>query len=164
MFCQIRRRCTLPRSDKFVRMKLMVGWDRQDITPHQPVELMGQYYQRISSNVRDPLTVTALALEQTTASGVEQAVMVSVDVVGLDYAFLKAVRAAVRGQAPGLKPEMIFLNATHTHCAPALSSSFRWWVPAAQVMQPDEVRGFLLERVVLAVAKAWNNRQPGQAG
>ena len=145
-------------------MKLMVGWDRQDITPAQPVELMGQYYQRISRGVRDPLTATALALEQTTASGVEQAVMVSVDVVGLEYAFLKAVRAAVREQAPGLKPEMIFLNATHTHCAPALSSSFRWWVPAAQVMQPDEVRGFLLEWVVRAVVKAWNNRQPGQAG
>ena len=87
---------TRPRSDKVWRMKLMVGWDRQDITPAQPVELMGQYYQRISRGVRDPLTATALALEQTTASGVEQAVMVSVDVVGLEYAFLKAVRAAVR--------------------------------------------------------------------
>jgi hypothetical protein len=143
-------------------MKLLIGWDRQDITPPQPVELIGQYYQRISTGVRDPLTVTALALEQPAAGGSEQSVMVSVDTLCLDKEFLEGVRAAVRTRVPGLNPRRVLLNATHVHTAPSWSAPFRWWTPAPQVMQPAEIRSFLLPRVARAVENAWNARQPGQ--
>ena len=52
-------------------MNMLIGWDIQDITPAQPVELIGQYYQRISKGVRDPLSVSALAMEQVTTAGRE---------------------------------------------------------------------------------------------
>lgn len=144
------------------QMKMLIGWDIQDITPTQPVELIGQYYQRISKSVRDPLTVTALALEQTTANGVEQSVMVSVDIVYLEKDFLEEVRAAVYARVPSLNPKMIILNATHVHTAPSWFVPFRWWAPAAQVMQPAEVRALILDRVVQAVVNAWQARQPHQ--
>jgi len=145
-------------------MKFLIGWDIQDITPTRPVELIGQYYQRISKSVRDPLTVTALALEQTTASGTEQSVMVSVDIVYLEKDFLEEVRAAVRDEAPGLNPQMVILNATHIHSGPSWFVPFRWWTPAAEVMQPAEIRHLFLRAVVRAVVNAWNARQPGQMG
>ena len=137
--------------------KIMIGWDVQDITPDNPVELIGQYYQRISKSVRDPLTVTALAID----NGVEQAVMVSVEIIGVTEDFQKEVREAVRTQVPGLNPKMVILNATHTHSAPAMSAPFRWWTPAGQAMQPAEIRSLLLDRIVRAVENAWYGRKSG---
>ena len=42
---------------------LRVGWARTEITPQQPVPLIGFFSKRISAGVQDPLTATALALE-----------------------------------------------------------------------------------------------------
>ena len=41
---------------------LLVGWAARDITPDRPVNLAGQLYARVTDQVLDPLTVTALAL------------------------------------------------------------------------------------------------------
>jgi hypothetical protein len=141
-------------------LNLKIGWDTRDITPNVPVELIGQYYQRISKSVRDPLAVAALALEQQTGDGTEQAVMVSVDILFVTKDFLEEVRAAISQKIPGLDPRMIFLNATHTHSAPAWFAPFRWWKPSAQTPQPAEIRAVILKQIVRAVQNAWNSRQP----
>jgi hypothetical protein len=137
--------------------KFMIGWDIQDITPDKPVELIGQYYQRISKSVRDPLTVTALAID----SGTAQSVMVSMDILYISKDFLEEVREAVRTLAPDLDPKMISINATHIHSAPAGFVPFRWWSPSTQAMQPAEIRAFLVKRVVKAVENAWKTRKSG---
>jgi len=142
------------------RMKTLIGWDTQDLTPGRPVELIGQYYQRTSRGVRDPLSVTALAVEQVATGKSEQVIMVSLDIVYVSKDFLAEVREAIRPLAPGLDPRKIFLNATHIHTGPAWFVAFRWWTPAARVMQPAEVRAFMLQRATQAVANAWNRRQP----
>lgn len=143
-------------------MKILIGWDTQDITPDQPVELIGQYYQRISKNVRDPLSVTALAIEEE--GGAEQAVMVSLDILYIARDFLEEVRDLVRPHAPDLDSKAIILNATHIHSGPAWSVPFRWWVPAEGAMQPAEIRVFIRDRVVQAVVNAWKARKPGRVG
>lgn len=143
-------------------MKTLIGWDIQDITPTQPVELIGQYYQRVSKGVRDPISVTALAIEQTAPGGVEQAVMVSMDIIFVAGDFQDEVRKLAGAQLPDLKPQAIFLNATHIHSGPMWFAPFRWWKPAAGAMQPAEIRAFILERVVRAVVNAWKSRQPGR--
>jgi hypothetical protein len=140
-----------------MKTKIMIGWDIQDITPDKPVELIGQYYQRISKSVRDPLAVTALAIN----SGTAQSVMVSMDILYVAKDFLEEVREAVRTLVPDLDPEMIFLNATHIHSGPTWFVPFRWWSPATQAMQPAEIRSFLLKRTVKAVENAWKARKPG---
>ena len=43
--------------------KILIGWGSKDITPEGPAILVGQFHVRISESVKDPLTVTALALE-----------------------------------------------------------------------------------------------------
>ncbi|MCX6895361.1 MAG: hypothetical protein NTZ16_07695, partial [Verrucomicrobia bacterium] len=145
-------------------MKTLIGWDIQDITPTQPVELIGQYYQRVSKGVRDPLSVTALAIEQATAAGSEQAVMVTMDIIYVAQDFLDEVRRHACARVPDLKPQAIFINATHIHSGPSWFVPFRWWQPAAGALPPAEIRAFLLERTVRAVVNAWKVRQPGRVG
>jgi len=143
-------------------MKTLIGWDSQDITPDKPVELIGQYYQRISKSVRDPLCVTALAMEQTTSIGIEQSMMVSIDILFINRDFLDEIREVLRPLVPDLTPNTIFLNATHTHSGPGWTVPFRWWEPAEGVMQPSEIRALVLGAVVRAVVNAWKARQPGR--
>ena len=145
-------------------MKLLIGWDIQDFTPAQPVELIGQYYQRISRGVRDPLAVSALALEQPGAGVGGQVVMVSIDIVYVAKDFLDEVRTRACAQVADLDPQAIILNATHVHTAPSWFVPFRWWKPADGAMQSAEIRAFLLERTVRAVVNAWQARQPGRVG
>lgn len=140
---------------------LLIGWDRQDITVDGPIELTGQYYQRISERVRDPLSLTALALEQQVSGGVEQAVMVSIDISFLTADFESELRDSVRSRVPGLDPKRVILNSTHTHSASSYCMPFRWWNPAPNVVQPDDIRIFLLKRATRAVENAWNARKAG---
>ena len=141
--------------------QLLIGWDAQDITPAKPIELIGQYYQRISRRVRDPLSVTALAMEQRTAAGTEAAVMVSGDMVFITRDLQDEVRADLGNRAPGLDPKMVFLNATHIHSGPAYFAPFRWWKPAVDVVQPEEIRALWRERIARAVVNAWQARRSG---
>ncbi|NLE20945.1 MAG: hypothetical protein GX623_09040, partial [Clostridiales bacterium] len=43
--------------------KIKIGWASVSITPDRPVLMLGQMYHRVSEYVRDPLTATALALD-----------------------------------------------------------------------------------------------------
>ena len=43
---------------------ILVGWSSRDVTPDKPVNLRGQFHMRIASTVKDPVTVTALALSK----------------------------------------------------------------------------------------------------
>jgi len=144
-------------------MQLLVGWATQDITPEKPVELIGQYYQRISRRVRDPLSVTALALEQSAGGVRSQSVFVSVDTLFVTRDFQDEVRARLRRRVADLDPRHVTLNATHIHSGPSWFAPFRWWKPAANALQPAEIRAFMLERVVAAAAAAWQARQPAGA-
>ena len=64
--------------------QMNIGWAQINITPDRPVAVSGQLYSRVSSYVHDPVTATALVLE----NGAAQAVLVSLDTVGL---FLRVI-------------------------------------------------------------------------
>lgn len=142
-------------------MTLKIGWDSQDITPDKPVELIGQYYQRISKGVRDPLAVTALAMEHQADGKTVQCVLVSVDILYVTEDFMAEVRAAISQALPNLNPKAILLNATHIHTGASWFAPFRWWKPAAQAMESAEIRALILRRAVRAIENAWNNRRSG---
>ena len=50
--------------------KLCVGWAQRSITPNGPILMEGQMYPRVSRYVHDPITATALALD----NGKQQAI------------------------------------------------------------------------------------------
>lgn len=144
--------------------ELHVGGATVSITPQQPIALAGQMHTRISRNVESPCSATALALESRDGNKIlDQAVLVSCDLVAIDTAVLSRVRNQVKTRVPGFDVQKIVLSATHTHTAPVMTEG-DYEIPKDGVMQPVEYAEFLATQVTDAVAKAWESRRPGRVG
>jgi hypothetical protein len=150
--------------------KIKLGWAARDITPRCPVALRGQFNLRIATRVQDPLTLTALALE----SAGEQAVMVSLDHVGVDDNILNRVRPALAARVPGLDPRKVILCGTHTHTGPfsGLDQGLQAdpdHLDAILARYPgymgmEEYGAFISDAIVEAVCEAWGKRAEGSVG
>ncbi|MDW7658840.1 MAG: hypothetical protein SCM11_16860 [Bacillota bacterium] len=148
--------------------KLLTGWAMADITPEQQVALMGQFHDRFSTGVRDPLTATVLALESVDESGVciDQAVMISCDLVMINAELTKAVKMAVAQVLPDLDSDKILLSATHTHTGPYFFRTFElfggdvfgWPDYNKDILPPEDYFAFLCNRICAAVTQAWQAR------
>jgi neutral ceramidase len=86
-----------------------------DITPGVGEVIPGQWLARYAERVRDPLRVTALAVEN---DGV-RAVIVSCDCCFLSGDLVARVRPRLRDRLC-IPPERAFLHATHTHTGPPI--------------------------------------------
>ncbi len=94
--------------------QFLIGWAEVDITPEKRSSLAGQFAERISEYVEKPITATALAV----SAGEEQMVLCSVDVVGIGYNMIDAIREKLEGNSLGLDPNKVVYSAIHTHTAP----------------------------------------------
>jgi len=157
--------------------KLSYGWAIESITPDKPVAIAGQYGTRISGKVHDQLLATALAIETRDQNGViDQAVMVSCDLVAIRRKTQEKVRELVKKRVPDLDVKKVLISTTHTHTVPALTDaeetdlhpydfagSWAYRIPAGQtgVMRPAKYLTFLAQRLSDAVVKAWKARKPG---
>ena len=146
--------------------ELRIGWASADITPTKPALLRGQFHARLSENVLDPLSATALAME----SGDTRLIMISCDVVAIPDDVRDGVRKQVTAQLPELSPTDITLNATHTHTAPVMSTDdgetqygipFKWITGGADAMTPKEYLEFMVVRIADAAVEAWKSRRIG---
>lgn len=97
---------------------LRAGTARIDITPDNPVTLAG-YASRtnVSRGVHDPLTARAVAFEHEG----KRLVLVSTEICGFYGGTAAPMREAILS-ACQLKPSELFLCATHTHSAPAVTA------------------------------------------
>lgn len=165
--------CTTKKADQpgpDIPDNFKIGWASVDITPDKPVLLHGQFHARISEGVLDPITATVLALESTKENSSGKALMVSLDLV---YAhdnsrdadnLLNMVRKSVVSSIPGLKPEHIIFNGTHTHTAPYVNDvTDPKSIVGIEVdaMAPSEYKKNISKLIAGAAIKAWTNRQPG---
>ena len=159
----------LPAAEPAAGPALFVGWAGVDITPPQPVNLVGQHGKRISQGIDDPVTATALALETKGPDGkaAEQALLISMDLCGVHAAVQDRLKELVKGKLPDFDADKLFLNGTHTHTAPMQIDGF---VPAYEITQEEQARGvmtgtqygeFLCEKLADAAVRAWQGRQPG---
>ena len=138
---------------------IKAGWGTADITPKRTSELYGQYYQRVAKSVRDPLSVTALALEQPCADRASgQAIFVSCDQAMVDGGLVESVREKLKELIPDFEPSRLVVSATHTHNAPAAYDSLQWWKHDAAFLSFDEFRGTLRDALVSSAAQAWKSR------
>ncbi len=158
---------------------LRVGWAEVDLTPDQPVVLTGFSFARVSEGVLDPITATALALESATDDGsAEVAILVGCDLIAISDGLRDRVRTLAAEALPELDADKIVLHATHTHAAPetrtlpelaetlagyGLEVPAAWsrWGVALDAMSPTDYLEFAALRIVEAVQKAWEGRQPG---
>lgn len=99
---------------------LMAGFGRAEITPGNGVGLSGysDNETRLSTGTLDPLYVTCIAL----SDGTETVLAVTIDVIGIRGDLLTNVRTNM-SIATGVPFDKIFVGATHTHSAPAMSKN-----------------------------------------
>ena len=156
---------------------LYIGLQSVGILPDRPVKLAGQFFERISLHVHDPITVTALAIEQRTPGQCSaQMILVSCDLVSITQILLKRVRTALSGLIPDFDCDKLIINAIHTHTAPVyagkaeLRSRYLNHFPAECVggeiiaenlMSAEEYTSFLVDKISEAAAQAWRAREPG---
>lgn len=144
--------------------ELWIGGATVDITPDQPVPLDGHRNLRVSNKVESPLSATALALESRDGDKVvDQAIVVSVDLVAVRPGVLDRIREEVKPRLEGFDVGKLFMSATHTHNAPVTVEG-RYTLPASGVMKPAEYVEFLAERAGEAIVQSWQKRRPGKVG
>ena len=141
--------------------ELLIGTASADITPAEPVAVSGQFHLRIAKTVETPVTVNVIALEShDNGLSRDVAIMVSCDLLYIPSEVLELVRKAVRARLPDLDTRKLFLNGTHTHTAPVLLLD-TYPIPKEGVIQVQQYRSFLAERVADAIVQAWNRRSAG---
>lgn len=142
---------------------LKIGWAQADITPDQPVLLAGQFHSRVSEGVKDPVTITVLAID----SSKDHLLLVSCDLVSIPNSFRDAVRTLVSQRNREIDPMKIILHATHTHTAPEVSIENKLDIHnegeflALPVMSVEEYVAFATERIADVIEEAWNSRKEG---
>ncbi|MBN2137486.1 MAG: hypothetical protein JW720_06745 [Sedimentisphaerales bacterium] len=155
-------------SEQWGQNRLLVGWARTDITPDKPVALVGFFRRRISEGVKDRLTATALALESKDPGGkaVEQAIMISCDLISIRKSTNEAVRKLLKARLDDFDSDKLLLNATHTHQAPQQQSGTAKGAFALAAeekakgwMTGDDYGKYLAERLAQAAVEAWETRK-----
>jgi hypothetical protein len=147
-----------------------IGWASRDITPQRTVMLRGQFNVRVATRVRDPLTLTALAID---GDG-DAAILVSVDACGVEDCILDASRRALADRLPEFDPRKLIAFGTHTHTGPYQGGDDNWHegdeILAAlrarypDYMTPAEYGTLLTGALVDAACEAWECRRAGKIG
>jgi len=141
--------------------ELYVGVAEADITHAQPMALWGQMHARISTSVESPVTAHVVALESREGDrGLDAAIMVSADIIGLPHDVLDGLRKRVAERLPDFDVQKLFVSGTHTHTGPVFEEG-TYSIPKEGVVQPTEYAQFFVDRVSEAVARAWQDRKPG---
>ena len=157
--------------------KIKIGWSEVSLVPeNRKVELVGQFYERISGEVETPIFAVAMAIE----SGDDHAIFVSCDLVSTSHSLLEDIRAYIPDDC-GFDKDRLMINAIHTHTSlgysgrsdarsqkplMALKPDHIEYVPAVKsddpsIIRDDEARRFLVERIAQAAVDAWKNRKEG---
>ena len=154
--------------------KFKIGWSEVSIVPEgRKLDLVGQFYERISSEVETPIAVTGMAME----SGDDCFVFVACDLTSTSYNLLEEIRSRLPEDFP---KDKLILSAIHSHTtmgyarrsdmfSPTLDNLNEFkpegveYEPLVHYDSPDIIRGeeareYLIERIAEAALEAWNNR------
>jgi len=150
--------------------ELKIGWASRDVTTDKPVNIPGQFHMRISQGIIDPITVTALVID----NGEDSVIFLSADIVVIRCGLLDAVREKVAELDATVPASKILMNATHTHTAPTTYGQDMSWgsasvtvsasaVPSSgvEIASAGEYREFFVARTAEAVCEAYAKRAPG---
>jgi len=161
---------------------LMIGWAEINLTPDKKVPLAGQFAERISEYVEKPITATAMAISRDD----EQMILVSCDLIAVDWNLVTAVRDRLNYNTIGLNSEKVVISAIHTHTGPVyprknrlgITGSIRSYLEPLlppgvkyiekqpvtenpEIITQPEMFELLVERITAVTLEAWNNRKEG---
>ena len=141
--------------------ELLIGVATTSITPDQPIALDGQFNTRVSTGVDNPITATAVAIEaRQDGRSLDQAVLVSCDLVAIRPPLLSAVRQRLSQKLREVDARKVILTATHTHTS-GVTEEGKYEIPREGVMQPSQYVTFLVDRLEELIGQAWKQRRPG---
>ncbi len=140
--------------------QLYAGAAQCDISPKEPEPLIGYpHVARISTGIHDPLLASALFLGNEST----QTLFVGCDVIFISKALSQRVRVEI-SKHTGIPINHIVVSATHTHSGPRTGSNLNLKVnPSMPGLNEEYVRQ-LEEGIVLAACRAWEAREPAEAG
>lgn len=98
--------------------ELYAGFARTDITPLLGVSISGYFHERIADGVLDELYASAVYF----GDGKKEAVLVNLDIIGINQKFMEPLRQAV-ASAVGCEYDGVFIECTHTHLGPGVADS-----------------------------------------
>ncbi len=149
--------------------KLKIGWAQTGITPEVPLLMEGQMYMRASEWIHDPITATALVLD----NGEDQAILVSLDITEPPVFVLPSLLEKL--SEAGIPAEKVSLNSIHSHNASAFYCDFmredNKKVYREEILPPfeapegmltgEEAREYLAEQLRGLIVRAWEEREEG---
>ena len=159
--------------------KLKFGWSEVSIVPEgKKINLAGQFYERITDEVRDPICVTALAVESD-----DVAIFCSCDLESTSYTLLCAVREILK-KVDSFPYDKVIVNAIHSHTSISYSgysdaygstlSVLDKYIPKdvnyeefAEAAEGDLLDGeaafdFIAQKIAEAAILAFNNLKAGK--
>lgn len=136
---------------------LKIGWASRNITPQQPVMLMGQMNVRVSQGVENPILVTALALEGET----DMVIFIACDLVHITSELLKETRVKLKELQPGFDVSRLIMLATHTHTSLVYTEGVYTLPEGSGAMTPTDCQALIVEQAAEAASAAWESRTPG---
>ncbi len=161
--------------------RIRFGWSEVSLVPDRPISLAGEFFERVTSEVETPITVTTLAVEENG----DQAFFCSADLEGVGHDLCVRVRARVGEKNPMIRTDKIMLHAVHIHNSYVYEQAeggvrefeggtlgvIRDFMPAdckyipqitsTDCIQPDEARDILVERIAQSVLEAYANLEEG---
>jgi hypothetical protein len=166
---------------------IKIGWAERDITTYGPAYIPGSFTMRISEGVIDPLSTTALVVDNED----DIAIFLSIDCVVIRSFLLDEIRGKVKRRNPEIPVMKILSCATHAHTTPShyydggelddsikemgytdveLQELLDAYIPTSLIGVPrdgmeiessDKYRDFLSDQAADAICEAYDKRMPG---
>jgi hypothetical protein len=134
-----------------VAAMLTLGAATADITPDRPLTMVGFGQTRPFDDVARPIKARVFVLDRAGA----RAAIVTADLLRWSADTVGTLRCRFAEEL-GVPPELLLLHATHTHCAPQITSAFTPVQAAADEAYCDQ----LVDRVVAAGRRAADDQDP----
>ena len=132
--------------------EFQVGFARVDVTPPLGIAVSGYFVFRRAEKILDPLQINGLTL----SDGETKLALLAVDNLGIDQTRLQPMIEAVCA-ATGLPAEAVYIHATHTHTAGAIS-------PILEGEESPEYEQFVKQKLAEAAVAALADLKPAKMG
>ena len=150
-------------------LRVKIGWAQTSITPPRPAIMEGQMYMRYAKYVHDPITATALVLDNAKT----QAILVSMDMTEVPVRAIEPI--GWRLEEHGIPSSKVSYHVTHSHNSSPFDDDFMR-LENEQVYDPailpkfdlpedlfwhDEAMEFFIGKIADLIIRAWDDRKEG---
>jgi len=159
--------------------QLKFGWSEVSLVPEgKKINLAGQFYERITDKVRDPISVTALAIE-----GEDTAIFCACDLESASSALINSAREILK-RTENFPYDKVIVNAIHSHTSISYARSndsygstlnvLSKYAPAdveydefsrdtsGDLLDGEDAHAFIAEKIAEAARLAYSNLKEGK--